>query len=157
MSTNQTTQSTVSETVTPPTEIEKLTKELISAIEKKGLVHTFEWMHGWFDSVARAQVKDELNQYLGEHAKDHEAVNLYLAERVVRESASISNHSTSASSNLMRQSRLSAMAKILDSNHDAYVGSAHRRDQWDAWNEKVEAEKDAEMTGKKSLNAKNKP
>ncbi len=118
--------SKAAKTTSKPTELERVKAEFLAEIEKRGIVHVFEWMHGWFDTVAAAQIRDEMADYLAPHGKDQQAVNLHLMERMMCDARSVSNHSTSASANLMRQARVSVMAQMIDRNYDGYA-SGHQR------------------------------
>jgi hypothetical protein len=123
------------------TNLERLKAELLAEIEERGIVHVFEWMHGWFDRVAEAQIRDQMADYLAPHGKDQEAINLYLMERMMCEARSVSNHSTSASANLMRQARVSVMAQMIDRNYEGYASGHQRRKATDAFYERPDVAK----------------
>lgn len=122
------------------TNVERLQKEFIAALQKDGMAHTFEWASGWFDKLGAAMVEDELRNGMGEHAKDPQAVNLFYMDRVMQMASNVSNHSNMASSNMLRQARLAAMATAVDRNKAHCYGSgANRREAWKTWEEKPES------------------
>lgn len=118
---------------------DRVQAEFLAALKKNGLSHTFQWMANWFDAVAEALVQDELQQALGEHVNDPQARGLQAMDMMMSLATSISNHSTSASANLMREARLAALAKIVESNYwggdvGGYGSRSDRRKQWETWN-----------------------
>lgn len=125
------------------TEVAKVKAAFLAEIEENGLVRTFEWMSGWFDLVAHAQAKDEVNGYLGEHAKDPQAKGLHLAGLVSQLAGDISNQNTMESVNMMRRSRLAALATMMQKNYRGYGSNFERNETWDAWNAQTEAKKSA--------------
>lgn len=116
---------------TKPTQIDLVTEAFIAEIQKKGIVHVFEWMSGWFDKVGAAVVEDELAGYLGDFAKDKDAVNLHLLEQMSRLAESVTNQSSLESSNMMRRARLAAMAKKFGRDPRAFGGHAAREAAWE--------------------------
>ncbi len=116
--------------------MDKVQAALIADIQKNGMLHTFEWMHGWFEKVAEAAVEDELANKLVSHADDPTARGLMAMDMMMPLATSVSNHSSSPSANLLRQGRLAALARIV--NYDfgraqSYGSQAHRRIAWEQW------------------------
>jgi hypothetical protein len=123
------------------TELEKVEKEFLAEIEKRGIVHVFEWMHSWFGNVAQASIKDEMKGYLGVHAKDPDAINLYLLDRMMSMAKQVSNKSTSSSANLMNEARVSVMASMIEENHNGYGSRYVRSQTWERWQENPETQR----------------
>jgi hypothetical protein len=120
------------------TEIERVTEEFIATIRDRGIVHTFEWMSAWFDRVAKAETQDDLINYLAPHSKDKAAINLHLMDRMMQMASQITNKSSSASSNMMREARVSVMAQMVEKNHYGYGSGKSRREEWDRWEQTPE-------------------
>lgn len=153
MTSSSNTAESVSVTSTAPSELEKVQEKFIKEINDHGIAHVFEWMHGWFGAVAKAMVQDDLQNQLGDLAKDPRAVNLYLMDHIMQLSNYADNHSTSPSSNLMKQARLSSMAKIVERNYHGYGSSQDVRRNWDAYMEI----KNADISNKEPGKLKIKP
>ncbi len=119
------------------THLAQVQDEFIAKLNKEGILHTFEWLHGWFDQVARAAVQDELNRALGDRVDDEQARGLYLADELMNMASNVSNHSTSATANLLRQARVSALARAVNGDvgtfSSGYGSRVHRRKAWEEW------------------------
>ena len=133
------------------TEVDKVKAAFLAEIEKNGLVRTFEWMSGWFDRVAHAQARDEVDSFLGEHAKDPQARGLHLAGLVSQLAGGISNQSTLESANMFRRSRLAALATMMQKNYHGYGSNVEHSEKWDAWNAQTEAKKSTAPAQKASF------
>lgn len=121
--------------------VARVQAEFEAALAKDGLVHTFEWMSGWFDQVAHAQVSDELTQALGEHAQDPQARSLQALDMLMSLATSASNTSSSPSANLMRLARLTALANIVEGRFGSpigYASRASRNQAWEAWRQQTQ-------------------
>jgi hypothetical protein len=119
--------------------LDRVQAEFEAEIRAKGMDHVFQWMHGWFDKVGRAIVEDELLRVLGDKARDKQARNLAAMDLLMPLASGISSHSSSASANLLRQSKLSALADIVDYDFgqaNGYGSRMHRLAAWDEWRAK---------------------
>lgn len=119
--------------------LDRVQAEFEAELRSKGMAHVFQWMHGWFDKVGRAIVEDELLHVLGDKARDSQARALAAMDLLMPLASGISSHSTSASANLLRQSKLSALADIVDydfGHAQGYGSRLHRAAAWDEWQEK---------------------
>ena len=118
-----------------PTHVEKLTEVFIAELRERGIVHTFEWMAGWFDRVAQAQLEDELDRmgsdYPTREMRD-EATNLHLLQLMSQMAQSATNTSSLPTSNMMRHARLAAVARVFNRNSRSFGGHRQREQGWDA-------------------------
>ena len=115
--------------------VDRVQADFEAELRKNGVEQTFQWMHIWFDKVARAIVEDELTRVLGDMAQDPQARALAAMDRMMPLATGISNHSTSVSANLMREAKLAALANIVDYDFgkaSGYGSRAHRSEAWDA-------------------------
>lgn len=129
------------------TNMQRVEQELIAEIQKRGLAHVLQWIGGWYDKTAQAEVEDDLQAVLLEHAQDPEARELHLLDHMLPAAESNTNFSTSVGRNLYRQSLIAARAKELNSlfcpNSDEVptTGASRqgRRQRWEAWQAKRKA------------------
>ncbi len=121
--------------------LDRVQQQLFAAIEKDGLRHTFEWMHIWFDKVARAEIDDELLQSESGH-KDRNLRALIAMENIATLSRSATSFSSSASANLMKQARLSGWAHVLEASN-GYGSRTAVRQEFDKWRAARDAAKNA--------------
>ena len=119
--------------MTAKTALEQLQAEFIAKVQEEGVYRVLEWIGGWYGACARAYVEDEMANALGAHANDRQARELHNLDRMFQEASMVSNYSTSAGHNLMRQAIVARRAELL--SNAPMCGGAARRERW----EEVEA------------------
>lgn len=104
--------------------VKKVEQEFIKEIQNKGILHAFNWLDGWLNAAADAEVRDNLDQVSadceGQSSEfKSEARELQLIEQLMSGAGLVSNYSTSAGTNLMRQAKVSALTKLLNDARSA--------------------------------------
>lgn len=99
----------------------------LAEVQKHGIQHALEWVTGWYERIAMARVRDEMEGALGTFIEDQEARELWLTDQLEDAAKRVSNRSTSAGHELAKDSYVSALARELERS-----GKPGRRERWDA-------------------------
>lgn len=128
--------------VSPKAHMDKVQEAFIAEVQENGLAHVLRWSDAWFGRAAAAEVRDTMENSLGEHIKNPEAVELHLLDRLFNDSGSANNFSTSAGHNLYRAAMIAARTEELNSLYPAKAGGtptpasrAGRQARWEAVHE----------------------